>query len=327
MKRSAVLLALSVVAVMLVVPTLLADVKTRERSTVRVEGFLGSFINRSLGGNEGIVATVSVKGNRMSRMDNNNGQIVDLAEEKVYSLDIRRKEYTVLTFAQMREQLLEAKKKLEEQARSMPQAEQPQADAAAKEFEYDVNVNETGQKKPIAGQDTRQVILTISMREKGKTIDESGGFVMTMDQWLGNVPALVELRDFQIRFFKAVYEGVFTGSDLQASNMLGAMIPGFAQASQRLATEAQKLQGSALMSTTTFESVKSAEAMKAAQQQQQSQRGGGGGLGGMLAGRLLNRGPVEQRSKMLTTTSEFLSIENAVTDADLAIPQGFKEKK
>jgi hypothetical protein len=30
---------------------------------------------------------------------------------------------------------------------------------------------------------------------------------------------------------------------------------------------------------------------------------------------------------MLTTTSEFLSIENAVTDADLAIPQGFKEKK
>src|SRR5262245_22168111 len=123
MKRAIFLIALGAMAAMFASPVLLADVKTREKTTVKVEGFLGGFINRAAGGNDGILATVAVKGNRMSRMDNNGGQIVDLSEQKVYTLDVKKKEFTVLTFAQLREQLLEAKKKMEEQAKSMPQAD------------------------------------------------------------------------------------------------------------------------------------------------------------------------------------------------------------
>jgi hypothetical protein len=323
MNRAVTLLTLSAVVAAVSGATLLADVKTKERSTVRVEGLIGSFINRAAGGNDGTTSTIALKGSRMVRMDTNAGQVVDLSEEKVYNLDVRRKEYTVRTFAEMRQQMLEEKKKLEDQARSMPQADKEQINAAAKQLEYDVTVNETGQRKSVAGHDARQVILTVAMRETGKKLEESGGFVMTTDQWLADVPALVELRDFQIKFFKAVFDGVFSGGDLQMSNMLAAMIPGFQQASQRLAAEAQKLKGTAISSTTTFESVKSAEQMKAAEQPQR----GGGGLGGMIAGRLMSRGPVQQRTKVMTTTHEFLAIDPSASDAEVALPAGFRERR
>jgi hypothetical protein len=323
MNRAVTILVSSVVIGAISGVTLLADVKTKERTTVRVEGLLGSFINRAAGGNDGITSTVALKGSRMVRTQTNSGQVVDLSEEKVYNLDVRRKEYTVRTFAELRQELLEQKKKLEDQARSMPQADKEQVDAAARQLEYDVTVNETGQRKSVAGHDARQVIVAVTMREAGKKLEESGGFVMTMDQWLGDVPALVELRDFQMKYFKAVFDGVFSGSDLQTSNMLAAMIPGFQQASQRLAAEAQKLTGTALSSTTTFESVKSDEQMKAAQQPQS----GGRGLGGMIAGRLMNRGPVEQRARMMTMTHEFLAIEASASDADVALPAGLRERR
>jgi hypothetical protein len=81
------------------------------------------------------------------------------------------------------------------------------------------------------------------------------------------------------------------------------------------------------MTTMTIEGVKSAEQMKAAGQQQQSS--GGGGIGGALAGRLMRGrgGPPQQRTKAFTSTHELISVANTVSDADLAIPAGFKEKK
>jgi hypothetical protein len=72
--------------------------------------------------------------------------------------------------------------------------------------------------------------------------------------------------------------------------------------------------------------VKSAEQMKEASSNQQS--GGGGGLGGALGRRLMgNRAQPQARSKVLTTTHELLSVNTTVTDGDLAIPVGYKEKK
>ena len=317
---------LLVVAV-LAAPHVFADVKTREKSTMKFEGFLGGIINRMAGGGDGTSST-TVKGNRMSTIGDNIGQIVDLSEEKIYVLDMKKKEYKVVTFAEMRQQMEEMKKNLQQQSQSMNPEDKKTVEDAGKQLEFDVDVKDTGEKKNIAGQDTHQVIMTITMREKGKTLDESGGMVMTNDMWLApKVPAMDEVYAFYVKYFKAVFGGTFTGMDATQTNALTAFMPGFTAMAEKMAAESKKLEGTAIMNTMTIEGVKSAEQMKAAALQQE--QSGGGGLSGAIAGRLMRGrgGAPQQRTKALTSTHELLSIATTASDADVAIPAGFKEKK
>jgi hypothetical protein len=312
---------LTACAAALLVASVYADVKTTEKSTFKMEGFLGGFLNRAMGGSDGITSTLALKGNRMARVDANRGQIIDLTEEKVYDLDLKKKEYTVKTFAEMRAELEKVKADMEKQAASNPDQKQ-QAEQAAKELEFDVDVKQTGQTKTIAGQAAKESVLTITMREKGKPVTESGGLIMTSNLWLGpKQPGLDELMAFNMKFVKAVYGDVFGTMDPRSMVSIGAFLPGFGSLMQKMGAEAQKMQGTPLATTTVFETVKSAEQMKAASQQS----GGGGGIGGMLAGRL-NRGASQQRTKTLTMTQEYLSIAASASADDVAIPAGFKVK-
>jgi acyl CoA:acetate/3-ketoacid CoA transferase alpha subunit len=67
--------------------------------------------------------------------------------------------------------------------------------------------------------------------------------------------------------------------------------------------------------------VKSAAAMA------QQPAAGGGGLSGALARRMMGNKKPEQRSLLYTSTNETLSIDTTASEADVAIPAGFKEKK
>ena len=320
-----------VVALALVAPGVHADVKTREKSLFSLEGVMGGVV-RMFGGRaarEGVTSTVAVKGNRKaSTSDTGTGQIIDLTEEKVYTLDIKKKEYTVTTFAQMRAQFEKAKADAEKRASEMKPEEKEQMEEAGKQLEFTADVKETGEKKTIAGQNTRQVILTISGHEKGKTLEESGGFALTNDMWLApRIAAIDELAEFQLKYVKAIYGGLIGDGDPQQMASLSAMYPSFAKMAETMRTEGRKLQGTAISTTMTFEGVKSAEQMKAASSQS-SGSGGGGGLSGMLARRVAgNRGQPQQRTKVLTTTHDLLSIDTTVASEDVAIPAGFKEKK
>src|SRR3954453_23026508 len=79
-----------------------ADVKTRERTHVSLGGMLGKIFNMFGGkaAKEGIVSSTAVKGNRKITMNDSSGQIIDLGEEKVYDLDVKKKTYEVTTFEQ-----------------------------------------------------------------------------------------------------------------------------------------------------------------------------------------------------------------------------------
>ena len=47
--------------------------------------------------------------------------------------------------------------------------------------------------------------MTVTVREKGKTLEESGGVVLTADSWLGpEIPALKELAEFEMKYWKAI---------------------------------------------------------------------------------------------------------------------------
>jgi hypothetical protein len=331
MKRSLITCAIAVPMAALLCSPLAADVRTREKTLIKFEGMLGRVVG-IFGGKaarEGIISTTTVKGDRKSTMSDNNGQIIDIAEEKLYDLDLKKKEYKVTTFDEVRRRMKEAQERAEKdmrEAERQEQQEKQEKQEPTKEWEFDFDAKETGQKKQIAGHDARQVIMTVTVREKGVALEDSGGMVMTSDTWLGpEIPALKELSDFEMRYYKKLYGEETFGLAAEQMAMVLAMYPMLKQASDRLKEEGTKLQGTPLATTTTFEAVKSKAAL--AQSAEQSGGGGGGGLGGMLARRIKKPEPPKARTTIFTTQHEFQDVATSVDAASVSIPEGFKEKK
>src|SRR4051812_31116505 len=207
MKRLVKIGLIALPLAMLAAAPAFAEVKTRDKTTVKFEGrLLNLFLGKAA--KEGVEQKVAVKGNRKATINDRTGTIIDLAEEKVYDLDMKKKTYTVTTFEELRRRAREAAEKAEKEAQKeepgQPQ-EQKEKEKPAKEYEFDFDVKETGQTKQIAGYNTRQTIATVTVREKGKTLEESGGMVMINDLWLApEIPQLKELFEFDVKYAKAL---------------------------------------------------------------------------------------------------------------------------
>jgi hypothetical protein len=232
---------------------------------------------------------------------------------------MKKKTYVVTTFEELRRQMREAQEKAERDAKKQ-EGREKEEQPAGKEVEIDFDLKETGQKKTIAGYDTREIVMTVTVREKGRTLEEGGGLVMTTDSWLGpQIPALKELADFEQRYWKAIAPETAGVSAEQMAAMM-ALYPMIKQAMDRMAKENVKLEGTPLATTMTFDAVKSKEQME-----QQAQSEGGGGLGGMLARRMMKRDD-KPRATIFTANTETLEVATTVAPADVQIPAGFKEK-
>ena len=198
-----------------------ADVKTEERMKFELGGMLGKVVN-VFGGKdarEGTMTTVALKGSRKSMFNDTTGQIIDLAEEKIYDLDVKRKTYRVMTFAELRQRMEEAKAKAEKAAReeqAKQKAEPPPANRPEDSVEIDFDVKPTGQKRAINGFDTSQVVVTVTVREKGKTLEQSGGLAITTDMWMApRMAAMKELMDFEMQFAQKLYGPMIAGASPQ----------------------------------------------------------------------------------------------------------------
>ncbi len=324
-----------------------ADVRSDQKTRFQFAGALGKVVN-FFGGKsarEGVTSTVAVKGNRMlTTTGDSSAQIVDLAEEKIYDLDLKKKSYKVTTFADLRRQMEESRRKAEEEAKKeqASQKEQPQErDPNAKEVEIDFDVKNTGEKKEINGFSTSQAIMTIAVREKGKTLQESGGLVLTSDMWMTpSVPAMKEVADFHAKYAQKLYGPMVSGASPQDMASVMALYPMMKPALERMAAEGSKLQGTPILTTTTVDAVKSAEQMAAEQQGGDSSARDNsapptsvGGLLGGLGKRMARRNNNEQaagpkdRATILTMSSEVLKVATTVSDAEVAIPAGFKENR
>ena len=322
--------ALSLVAVG--AGTAQAEVKTRNKSQVKFEGMLGRMMGMFAGKavREGIVSTSAVKGDRMVTLNDSTGRIVDLAEEKVYELDLKKKSYTVVTFAELRQQLKEAQEKAQRDAEKAAKEEagrekekEKEADKKAPEMDVEFDVKETGERKAIAGYDAREVVMTITVHEKGRTIEDRGGLIVTSDMWLGpEIPAMRELAEFQLRYWKAIAPEAPGMSPEQLAAVV-AMYPLVKQAMDRLNREQVNMKGTPLLTVTTFDAVKSPDQMT-----KESESSSGGGLSGMLARKMMKKDKDEKpRVTIFTINGETLEIATSVSAGDLEIPAGFKQTK
>jgi hypothetical protein len=313
-----------------------ADVSTEEKTQVKFAGMLGRMMNLfgGRGTREGTVSTVAVKGDRKVTRTDQTEQIIDLKEEKVYNVDLKDKNYTVTTFAEMRKQMEEAQKKAMEQAQRDPDAGGKPAANQPQNVDVDFSLKESGAKKAINGFDAREVVMTIAVREKGKTLEQSGGLVMTTNTWLApRIAAMKEVADFDRRYAEKL--ALSTMIDAQQMATVMAMYPGMRDAMKRFEVENVNMDGTPVMTTMTVDAVKSPEqvAQSKPQQKDEAPPASLGGLAGRIARRAAKKddapaatSDTDARATFMTMQHEVLKVLPTVNDADLQIPAGFKQK-
>jgi len=301
-----------------------ADVKTEQRTKFELGGMLGKVTSIFGGKDEGTVTTVALKGPRQSTM--------------VYQLDPKRKTYRVVTFAQIRQQMEEAKAKAE---KAMREEQAKQKDAAQPTqkpedlMDVDFDVKKTGQSRTINGFDTNQVLVVVTVREKGKTLEQSGGLQITTDMWMApQMPEMKEIVDFQQQYAQKLFGPMIQGASPQDMAAALAIYPMLKPAIEKMNAERGKVSGTPILTTVKAEAVKSAEqfAQEQKQRDESSKPSVSGGVGGLLGGiakRAAQKkveGEPQPRATVMTTTSEVLKITTDVSAADVAVPAGFKQQ-
>lgn len=339
---------LAALLLVLVALPALAAVKKEEKTRVQFGGVMGRMVNLFGGkaAREGVTATAAVKANRKRTVTGDTGQIIDLDEEKIYDLDMKGKSYRVTTFEEMRRRMQEAMEKARQQAAAGTPTAPPQPQEG-QQMQVDFNIKESGQRKTIIGYDCREVVLTVSVYEKGKTLEESGGMVMTGNIWLApRIAAMKEMEEFDLRYAQKLGEMFASAMTPEQMGALMASYPYMMQAMSKFNAESVNMDGTSVLTTMTMEGVQSREqlAQQQAQQQQGSEQGSasGGiptiptptgiaiGLGRRVLQRRREQNQQEQpaatpgRSTLMTMTDELVKVSTDVPDTDVAIPAGFR---
>ena len=178
---------------------------------------------------------VYLKGNKLARVDERGMNIVDIDAETITDVNIEKKQYSVITFAEMAQALEAMRKKLEREM-----AKQRGKDQPAPEIKFDVKVQETGQKKIIEGFDAKEMQMLMDMG----TTDPKTGQTATMrfdsSMWVTpEVGGYEEVQQFYMRMAKKL-------DWAPQMNSLGAIMrsqPGMGEGLAKMAAEAQKIKG------------------------------------------------------------------------------------
>jgi hypothetical protein len=176
--------------------------------------------------------TVMVKGNRMTSFDVRTMHIVDLDAETITDVNLDKKTYSVITFAQMAEALEKAAQRMKEMQSQRGQ------EAPAADVKYKFSVKETGQKRTISGLEAKEMLLVMEAESQDQKSGTKGAMDITTNIWLApDVPGYQEVREFYQRMAGKM-AGMFGP---QAGAM--AMNPQFSKGMAEMAKEAAKLEG------------------------------------------------------------------------------------
>lgn len=196
-----------------------------------------------------IVSTIYLKDNRLANVSPDSIQIIDFDKETVTDIDVQKKTYTVMTFAQMKQAIENARAQMQQQAAQQPaQPAQPAAapDAQNVKMSFDVKVRNTGVQKEISGLESSESILTLMLNATDTQTQQSGSMAVTNDMWMvPSVPGYDQVRDFYVRFAAKMSDATL-GLGFDFSKML-AQNPAAGQALSDMAGEMQKLKGVPIM--------------------------------------------------------------------------------
>ena len=244
----------ALISLSLVLPaTLHAGDYTYQQSTQITGGSLlqmtksvGIFSSKMRHMGDPVVSTIYLKGNRLANVSPDSIQIIDLDNETVTQIDVEKKTYTVMTFAQMKQAMENARAQAAQQA-AKPQAQPaPNPDTQNVKMTFDVKVRNTGAQKEISGLESSEAIMTLMMNATDTQTQQSGSMAVTNDMWMvPSIPGYEQVNDFYRRFGAKMADAT-VGLGFDFSKML-SQNPAAGQALNGMASEMQKLHGVPIM--------------------------------------------------------------------------------
>jgi len=143
---------------------------------------------------EPITNTVIVKGDRMVHITSRTISITDLKSETITDVDLTRKTYSVITFADMAKAMQNMADKMASKGK------QENADMNMK-----ASIKETGQTKMVSGFNTKEVVLTIDMEITDQKSGNKGNMTVVSDMWIApKIAGYDEVRDFYRRMSQKI---------------------------------------------------------------------------------------------------------------------------
>jgi hypothetical protein len=325
---------------------LLADFTYQETSTITggmmmsMMKVVGAFSKQA---REPIQATVAVKGDRMVHRTSTHASLIDLASGTITTIDFQKKQYSVMTFEEMKQMMEQMSQKMEKSRKP----NQP-------EMKFKVSANATGKTKHVAGLEAKEMILKMEMEAADTESGQKGGMTVTTDMWVApGVPGYQEVRDFQRRMAERM--NWTPGGNMFMSD------PKVSQGMAEVAKEAAKVDGMPVQNFISMgiagqPGASDGSAAPSQQQQQQQQQQAqqqpstpptsiGGALGrlGGLGGLGRKKPPADQPppasnssasggqasgapGSLLEMTTELSSFSAGPADASLfEVPAGFKK--
>jgi hypothetical protein len=315
----------------------------------------GAFSKQARQAGDPIVSTVAIKGNRMARISPDHTEIIDLDAETITNIDTLKQQYTVITFAQMKQQIEAAAAKAKEQQQKSDAKAAPDQPSTT-DVKFQVKVRNTGQEKEVSGLSTKESILAMNMIATDTSSGQSGSLAITNDMWLaGEIPGYDEMKEFYRKF--ALKMGtVFSGAINPA--ML-AQYRGASQGMASMAEEMSKLKGTPVLQVMRMGMTPDGTPLPAASEAplppppsgpampsagdvaQQSASSaiasklGGFGLGGFGRKKKEDPPPADTASTpaaasatsnvLMETNTQLGGFSRTVNEANFAIPAGFKQ--
>jgi hypothetical protein len=327
--------------------SLLADFTYQETSTI-TGGMMMSMMKIAGAFNkqarEPIQSTVAVKGDMMVHRTATHASVIDLASGTITSIDFQKKQYSVMTFEEMKQMMEQMSQKMQKNDKA--------------EMQFKVSANATGKTKQVSGFEAKEMIMKMEMEGTDKDSGQKGGMTVTTDMWIApGVPGYQEVRNFQKRMAEKL--NWTPGGNMFMSN------PQVSQGMVEVYKEVAKLDGMPVQQLISMGmagqpaaagapsdgSAAPAQQQPAAQPQQQQQSAPptsvGGAIGGALGSRfgLGRKKPAADQpaatpangttaggqpsgapGSLLEMTTELGSFSSNSADASLfAVPAGFKK--
>jgi hypothetical protein len=258
------------------------------------------------------------------RTDNaDEATIIDLAGEKILNLDTKKKTYSVMTFAEMKQQM--------EQAMAQLQGKQPEKPQQPKDvsMKTEVRVTDTGRSETIQGAACKQYLLEMDMTASSEKEQKSGTMSTLTEMWMAkDVPGLSDINAFYRKMAeKAGSAGVnqqWAAAATQGpAQSMGADI-------QKMSEEMKKMEGHAMRTVLYMGSPEAAKKEALGEKPPEAQGGGsgGGGLAEMLK-KMQNPqaqgGSGEGGGVIMRVTTETIKISTGPIDPSVfAVPGDYK---
>lgn len=276
-------------------------------------------------------------------------EIVRLDEDKIYSLDPKKKTYTETTFAERRAMMQQAMDRM-----NQSQAQQQQATSGVDESECEwsdpkSDVKRTGEKVLIAGFQAEHVTVTATQSCTNKKTGDVCDFGLALDQWLApGFEASSETKAYQQAYAEKLGLGSAASRDFseRAQQSFGRYKGLWAELGKRMAELPVKgypvKSGFSLgVGGPQCKSTQQTQAQGGPEQQQPQSIGGalGGALGGMFGKKKKEQEPAQQQAApppamagglmpLMSMGTELVSItRDAVAPASFEVPGDYKKTK